>query len=101
MKRQKRRRKKQKSLRVQLFSFILGIACSIPAVCLADDLDEVLDDLMSYRMSAKAATERGEAPAKPVAAESKSTVETKVSDKSQKRTKVATHSKQEKSTATK
>ena len=62
--RRKRRRKKQKSFRLQLFSFILGIACSIPAISFADDLDDVLDDLITHRAQTKAAEARGETPKK-------------------------------------
>ena len=62
MVRRKRKKKKQqhKALRLQLLTFVIGVACSIPAVSFADDLDEVLDDLMTYRLRSKAAQERGE-----------------------------------------
>ena len=62
MVRRKRRKKKQqrKALRLQILTFVIGVACAIPAVCIADDLDDVLDDLMTYRLQSKAAAERGE-----------------------------------------
>lgn len=47
--RQKRKRKTKKSYRFHLLSFALGLVCSVPALSSADDLDEVIDDLIAHR----------------------------------------------------
>ena len=33
----------------QFVTFLLGLTCALPAVSLADELDDVLNDLLSYR----------------------------------------------------
>ena len=65
----------------QLVTFLLGLTCALPAVSLADELDDVLNDLMNYRLGKRAETNQpafstspniSEAPTKTAKQDSKS-----------------------------
>ncbi len=51
--RQKRTRKKKKNYGFQIMLFVLGIVCVVPALSFADDLDDVIDDLISHRIQVR------------------------------------------------
>ena len=44
----------------QFVTFLLGLTCALPAISLADELDDVLNDLLTYRLEKR--TEAAQSP---------------------------------------